>query len=417
MAVSSVALRETRAGLVKKSQGLVDRAATENREMSAEEVQQFEAYMADVDDLKKRIDRIEKLENIASELEDPAERSGRNIGQMHGVRGHDGASALARGDFRHWLRTGEVRGDFRNEQARGLRVPRHHHGDRRQGRLSHRTGDDLLRYRQGRRGPGLHASAGDHHAGDRRKEAGHPKALARMADADWTTEVAAVTEDTTGAYGRRDLEPYLLTKLAKVSMRTLNLAADSETEVTDELAYKFGVTEEKAYLTGNGSNKPLGVFTADANGISTARDVTAAGTATLTGDDFIDAKYSVKPGYLADPKAGWIMHRLVAKAVRKLKASGTGEYIWQPGLQKGQPDALLDMPIYMSEYAPSTIATGQYVATVGNYKYYRIAEVKATFLQRLVEHYADTNEVGFIGRRWIDGDPVLEEAFARLKMA
>jgi HK97 family phage major capsid protein len=38
-------------------------------------------------------------------------------------------------------------------------------------------------------------------------------------------------------------------------------------------------------------------------------------------------------------------------------------------------------------------------------------------IQRLVELYAATNEVGFIGRRWVDGAPVLDEAFARLKMA
>ena len=38
-------------------------------------------------------------------------------------------------------------------------------------------------------------------------------------------------------------------------------------------------------------------------------------------------------------------------------------------------------------------------------------------IQRLVELYAATNEVGFIGRRWVDGAPVQDEAFARLRMA
>jgi HK97 family phage major capsid protein len=54
------------------------------------------------------------------------------------------------------------------------------------------------------------------------------------------------------------------------------LSKDAENEVTNELGYKFGVTEEKAFLTGDGSGKPLGVFTASASGISTARDVTAS---------------------------------------------------------------------------------------------------------------------------------------------
>jgi hypothetical protein len=36
------------------------------------------------------------------------------------------------------------------------------------------------------------------------------------------------------------------------------LSVDAEKEIKDELAYKFGVTEEKAFLTGDGSSKPLG---------------------------------------------------------------------------------------------------------------------------------------------------------------
>jgi hypothetical protein len=38
-------------------------------------------------------------------------------------------------------------------------------------------------------------------------------------------------------------------------------------------------------------------------------------------------------------------------------------------------------------------------------------------VQRLVELYAETNQVGFIGRAEVDGMPVLAEAFARLKCA
>ncbi len=38
-------------------------------------------------------------------------------------------------------------------------------------------------------------------------------------------------------------------------------------------------------------------------------------------------------------------------------------------------------------------------------------------VQRLVELYAATNQVGLIGRMESDGMPVLEEAFARVKLA
>jgi len=38
-------------------------------------------------------------------------------------------------------------------------------------------------------------------------------------------------------------------------------------------------------------------------------------------------------------------------------------------------------------------------------------------MQRLVELYAATNQVGFVGRLESDGMPVLAEAFVRVKLA
>jgi hypothetical protein len=38
-------------------------------------------------------------------------------------------------------------------------------------------------------------------------------------------------------------------------------------------------------------------------------------------------------------------------------------------------------------------------------------------VQRLNELYAETNQVGFIGRLETDGMPVLEEAFVRVTLA
>jgi HK97 family phage major capsid protein len=117
----------------------------------------------------------------------------------------------------------------------------------------------------------------------------------------------------------------------------------------------------------------------------------------------------------------WLLHRLIVKAIRKIKfSSATGvagdqQYIWTPGLTEGAPDRILDIPYGISEYCPSSIATGLYTAVLGNFRYFRIAELPTIAVQRLVELYAANGEVGFIGRSWVDGSPVLGEAFARLK--
>ncbi len=420
--MTSVQLRAERADKVKRARAILDKAKTESRDLSTEETQEYDRIIDDVDKAKAKIDRMEKLETLETEQGEPQDRTAGNLSaeQRYVAAGDKGGGPLHRQEYRHWLRTGETRGaEFRALQQRLVGEYRDTiiGTDSKGGYLIVPTAvspdlvklidDEVFLRRLGTVTTVTEA-----------KKLGIRKMTTRMADADWTTEVAAVTEDTTMAFDRRDLEPYLLTKLSKVSARTLTLAADAESEVNTELAYKFGITEEKAFLSGNGSSKPLGVFTASASGISTGRDVSTDNTSTaLTADGLINAKYSVKQAYLNSPKAGWIFHRDAVKMIRKLKASGTGDYIWQPGIGAGAPDRILELPYYMSEYAPNTFTTGLYVGIVGNFSYYRIAELNVMFMQRLVERYADTNEVGFIGRRFVDGAPVLEEAFARVKLA
>ena len=234
-------------------------------------------------------------------------------------------------------------------------------------------------------------------------------------DGDWTQELTTVDFDSAMEFGKRELRPHELTKGIKVSRKLLNRSTRPiETLVNERLSYKFGVTQETAFMTGNGVNRPLGIFTASADGISTGRDTTAASTSTFTGDELIDVLYSVKAQYQATGR--WILHRLAVKIARKLK-DGNGQYLWQPGLQGGQPDLIAGRPYIQSEYAPSTFTTGLYAACFGDLSQYWIADAEDISIQRLVELYAATNQIGFIARAATDGMPVLEEAFARLKLA
>ena len=57
------------------------------------------------------------------------------------------------------------------------------------------------------------------------------------------------------------------------------------------------------------------------------------------------------------------------------------------------------------------------LAILGDFSNYWIVDSMAFSLQRLVELYAETNQVGLIGRLESDGQPVLEEAFVRVTLA
>jgi len=245
---------------------------------------------------------------------------------------------------------------------------------------------------------------------------GAPSLDTDVDDGDWTGEVNAAAEDTAIGFGKRELTPHALSKLVKISNKLLRSAAmDPEAIVMDRLAYKFGITMEKGYLTGNGVNQPLGVFTASNNGVPTTRDVSTGNTTTsITMDGIISTKYSLKAQYQA--KAIWLFHRDAIAQIAKLK-NGDGQYLWQPSTQAGQPDLLSGRPLMMSEYVPNTFTASQYVGMFADFTHYWIADSLSLQFQRLNELYAVNNQIGFIGRLETDGMPVLAEAFARVKLA
>ena len=244
------------------------------------------------------------------------------------------------------------------------------------------------------------------------------------ADSDWTAEIATGSEDSALRVGKRELRPHPLAKRIKISNKLLRASTmDPESLVVSRLGYKFAITQEKAFLTGSGANQPLGLFTASSLGIDTSRDVSTGNTTTAIGaDGLIEAKFKLKAPYWT--RGVWLFHRDAIKQIRKLK-DGNGQYLWAPGIAgarvgdvaAGIPNTILDQPYYVSEYVPNTFTTGLYVGLFGDLSFYWIADALSLQIQRLVELYAEANQVGLIGRLETDGMPTLAEAFARVTLA
>jgi len=390
-------LRNKRAKLIADMRGLLDRAEAEKRHMSAEERDSYAKMERDVDALVAEIKTREKQAALEAGLRDlPAPPAPGNAGAAPEERKLEA--------FRSFLRTGnasEYRALANDSDAAGGYL---HAAEQFVARLI--KGLDNQVFVRGL-ATVIPVTSSD--------TLGCPS-LTDPADPTWTTEVASVSEDATMAFGHRELKPLQLSKLVKVSMKLLRTSAiPVENLVADRLAYKFATTQENGFLNGAGTTAPLGVFTADANGINTDRDVSTGNEKTaVTADGLIEAKFALKGQYRG--KARWIFHRDGVKQITKLK-DGEGQYLWKPGIMAGQPDMLLGIPILESEYAPSTFTTGLYVGILGDFSYYWIAELQGLEMQRLNELYAATSQVGFIGRGYWDGMPVLPEAFVRVKLA
>lgn len=243
---------------------------------------------------------------------------------------------------------------------------------------------------------------------------GYPTRTSGMSGGAWGTEVSAAPEATDPTVGKREFKPHPFTALLKVSKTLIRNYAGADGYVRNEYGRYYGSEQEQAYMTGDGANKPLGVFTASNDGIPVSRDVSTGNTATeIKFDGLIEAMMSVKAQYRS--AADWILSRTAIKQLMKLKDSN-GQYIWQPSVQTGQPDRLLSHAVNESEYVPATFTAGLYVGLFGNLKNYWIVDSLAMEMQVLYELYATTNQIGYIGRFETDGAPIIPESFARIKL-
>jgi HK97 family phage major capsid protein len=233
-------------------------------------------------------------------------------------------------------------------------------------------------------------------------------------DISWSGEVASAAEDSTADFDARLLSPNYLTRLLKVSNTLINRGGDSIVDfLISRMAYVFSIAEEYGFLQGDGTNQPLGVFTASASGINTGQDTTAASSTAITSDEIYDLIYSLKQQYRQN--ARFIMSRACLREVMQLK-TGEGDYIWKSGIRGGQPETLAGFPVHESEYCPG-FSSGNYVMIFGDFSHYWIADARANEVQILDELYSRTNQKGIIMRKETDGMPVLEEAFVRLALA
>jgi HK97 family phage major capsid protein len=407
-------LRERRGRIVTEMRGLLDAAAAEKRDLTSEEQVKYDELFAAQEQVCQQVSREERQQELDRRMAEIASTAGQlNTRAEDDPARRESSSPRAtpeyRAAFNRFLRGGSAL--LAGEELRALQAGADVDG----GYLVApeqfvleliKAVDDQVFVRK------LARTFQVPMAGS----LGAPTLDSDPADADWTSELQTGSEDSSMAFGKRNLYPHPLAKRIKVSNQLLRQALiGPEALVIERLGYKFAVSQEKGFLTGSGVNQPLGVFTASSNGISTGRDVSTGNSATaIAFDGLIEAKFTLKSQYWGN--ARWVFHRDAIKRITKLK-DGEGQYLWSQSVRDGEPDRILGLGMVTSEWAPSTFTTGLYVGLLGDFSHYWIADALSMQIQRLNELYAETNQVGFIGRLETDGAPVLEEAFVRVKLA
>lgn len=389
-------LREKRAKLWDSTKAFLDSKRNENGLLSAEDTATYEKMEADVVNLGKEIDRLERQATLDLEL---------SKATSNAIRTNPNAST---GDEKIGRASNEYKNAFwkvmRNKNSYDAQNALQIGTDSEGGYLVPDEFERILIesleeeniFRQ--LAKVITTSSGDKKI----------PIVATKGTASWVDEEGAIPESD-DTFGQVSIGAYKLATIIRVSEELLNdNVFNLQSYIAKEFARRIGAKEEEAFFIGDGSGKPTGIFNATGGADI---GITAASATTITVDELMDLFYSLKSPYRKN--AVFVMNDTTVKAIRKLK-DGNGQYLWQPSITAGQPDTILSKPIKTSVYVPMIQATAKTIA-FGDFSYYWLADRQGRSFQRLNELYAATGQVGFRATQRVDGKLILTEAIKVLQ--
>lgn len=382
-------LREKRNKAWEAAKAFLESHRTEKGTLTAEDDATYTQMEQEINDLGKEIARLERQEALEAELNRPVNQpltnkpgSGRGEEPKTGRTSDEYRKAMLDAFRSNFKRVSNVLQEGVDADG-GYLVPEEY--DR-------RLIDTLSEENIMRRLATIITTSGEHKI----------NIAATKPAASWIEEGGALTfGDAT--FSQILLDAHKLHVAIKVTEELLyDNAFNLEGYILDQFGKALANAEEDAFLNGDGTGKPLGLFAATGGG-------TVAGTLTaaIKSDDMLDLVYALKRPYRKT--ASFIMNDKTLASLRKLK-DNNGAYIWQPSYQAGEPDRVLGYAVHTSAYAPED------AIAFGDYKYYNIGDRGTRSFSELRELFAGNGMIGYVAKERVDGKLILPEAVQILKL-
>ena len=393
-------MREKRVKLWETAKAFVESRQDANGLLSAEDSAAYDKMEAEVVEMGKTIERMERQEALDLELDRPTARAitdKPNTPESKPAPKKPTATDEYNAAFWRVMRDKAVHPDVYNV----LRIGEDEHGGYLVPDEYQRTLIEALQEQNIFRQLAHVISTS---SGDRKI----PVAVSKGTAA-WIDENAAYPESD-DSFGQISISAYKLATMIKVFDELLHDSVfDVPSYIAREFARRIGAAEEEAFFVGDGAGKPTGILSATGGA---EIGVTAASATAITFDEVMDLYYSLRSPYRRS--AVFIMNDSTVKALRKLK-NGNGDYIWQPSVTAGTPDTILNRPVYTSAFVPALAGSAKPIL-FGDMNYYWIADREGRRFQRLNELYAPNGQVGFLSSERVDGKLILPEAVKCLQM-
>jgi len=238
----------------------------------------------------------------------------------------------------------------------------------------------------------------------------------------WVSETAARPETDTSAL---ELIAFPTAELYAMPAATPAILDDALVDLDQWLAEEvrdvFAEAEGRAFISGDGVNKPRGLLSYPQNPVGSeswgelgyvATGVAGGFPVTDPTDALIDLIYAPKAAYRA--KGRFVMNKASVSAVRKFK-DADGQYIWQPGTSAGEAASLMGYPVTEAEDMPD-IGTDQPAMAFGDFERgYLVVDRQG--VQVLRDPYSAKPYVLFYTTRRVGGGVQDFDAIKLLKIA
>ncbi|MEO0760229.1 MAG: phage major capsid protein [Pseudomonadota bacterium] len=225
----------------------------------------------------------------------------------------------------------------------------------------------------------------------------------------WSDEVTPSTETAAPTIERISIALHELSANPQASQRLLDdTAFDVEMWLAERIADRFRRAESAAFVSGNASDRPVGIltktmvpndfFTWNTLGYVTT-GVSGGFDLNDPGDAIVDLVYALGARYRAD--AVFVMNSKTAGEVRKMK-DNQGRFLWVESVADKAPARLLGHPVVLVEDMPDIDADSFSIA-FGNFEQgYTIAERPETRVLR--DPFSAKPNVMFFATKRVGGD-------------
>jgi len=370
---------EARQKAWQEAKALLDGAAAEKRDLSAEENAKYESISADLDSRAKVIETLKsdaEREMRAAEAMRGLENQARPVAEAS--KQNDDVEAirsLARGEVRS--HTFEKRDVLKS--STGSPVPTSFYDQ------------VLLLARQS--GPMLETSTILNTAGGENLQI---PSLATYSSGTVATEGSQIGESDPVFNSFVTLGAFKYSFLTQVSRELIeDSGVDIMSFIAGQVGQSLGFSVNTALTTGTGTIEPNGL-------ISRAGSALVGTSLNPTADNLIDLVYSVDSSGRRLAGSGFQMNSSSIANVRKLKDSA-GQYLFQPSLSAEARDLLLGYPIYENP-AMATAASAVKPVIFGHLPSYYVRQVGGIKLDRSDDFAFNTDLVTFRATFRVDGN-------------